>query len=231
VVRSTLTEIDTDVSKAYGEKPASAEQGIKAKIFSSLQTELNEMFFSQVAVFVEGPEDRAYLSTYLHLMDLWEEFRKRGCHFVPVNGKSRMVRPVAIARRLGIPTFVMFDTDAAKWTEPRHNEKRKKHEKDNVAILSVCGHTGEKPFPDGHLYKNDLVAWRTEIGAVFKEDISTAEHATLFDTVNAEYGHVGDMDKNELAIADLVSHAWDADKKSKSIMQACEAIIRFSRSV
>ena len=51
---------------------------------------MNEMFFASVRVFVEGLEDIGYISSYLSLLDLWDEFRGLGCHLVQVQGKSNL---------------------------------------------------------------------------------------------------------------------------------------------
>jgi len=227
-VQTTLKDIDADVAKACGDKIAKHEQGVKAKIFSCLQTDLNEMFFAHVSVLVEGPEDRAYLATYLNLLGLWDEFRRRGCHIVPVIGKSKLVRPLAIAGRLSLPAFVVLDSDGDKYAHDV--PKRTLHEKDNKAILSITGHSTEAPFPASNLFKKNIVVWKSDIGSVFKEEVTAEEYLYICNKVNAEYGHVGDLDKNELAIADIVTLAWDSGKKSASIIKACEAVVEFSRN-
>jgi len=52
---------------------------------------MNEMFFSAVPVFVEGLEDVAYVSSYMTLLGLWDEFRSLGCHLIQVQGKSNLI--------------------------------------------------------------------------------------------------------------------------------------------
>ncbi len=104
VFGANYSNICADIAEATGETPRSVS-GTIAKIHQVLQPALNEMFFTSRLVLVEGLEDVAYLSAYLHLLDRWEDFRRIGCHFVPTNGKSELVRPLVIARRLKIPTY------------------------------------------------------------------------------------------------------------------------------
>lgn len=101
------------------------------------------MFFTSRLVLVEGLEDVAYLSSYLNLLNKWDQYRRSGCHIVPVNGKSEMLRPLVIAKHIGIPTFVVFDSDA----DEQHPDKRAKHQKDNKALLALLGKERENPLP------------------------------------------------------------------------------------
>ncbi|MEW8584376.1 MAG: AAA family ATPase, partial [Candidatus Thiodiazotropha sp.] len=108
-----------------GKKPLT-EEGVMAKIHQALTPVLNEIFFTKCLILVEGVEDIAYLTTYLILSEKMSEFRQYGCHIVPVNGKSEIPRPLAIARHMGIPTFVICDCDTDK---PAENGQLEKHRK------------------------------------------------------------------------------------------------------
>ena len=71
---------------------------VLAKVHQALQQpRLNEMFFTHHLVLVEGLEDEAYLLAYLGLLEKFEKYRRIGCHIVPVNGKSQLIRPLVIA--------------------------------------------------------------------------------------------------------------------------------------
>lgn len=64
------------------------------------------MFFAGAPVLVEGLEDVSYITTELHLSGQWSEFRRLGCHLIPVNGKDKLIQPLAIALELGFPVNI-----------------------------------------------------------------------------------------------------------------------------
>jgi len=89
VTHRSFTEISQAITKAQNDEPyVRSATGMLAKINQALQPSLNEVFFAPVLILTEGLEDIAYITTYLMLMEKWHEFRRHGCHMVPVNGKS-----------------------------------------------------------------------------------------------------------------------------------------------
>lgn len=109
---------------AVGEKLVS-ESGMVAKLYPSLNPVVNEMFFCKKLILVEGHEDIAYISSYLLLTEKMNEFRRHGCHIVPVEGKNKLIKPLAMAKLLNIPTMVIYDSDTDKTTEhemPKHKK-------------------------------------------------------------------------------------------------------------
>ena len=113
VSHMSLVQMSRAVGAATGEQPTEPE-GTLAKIHQALQPVLNEMFFTRRLILVEGMEDVAYLLAYFNLLEKSEDYRRMGCHIVPANAKSELLRPLAIAKHMGIPTYVIFDADADK---------------------------------------------------------------------------------------------------------------------
>ena len=109
------------------------EKGMVAKLYPSLNPVINEMFFCKKLILVEGHEDIAHVSSYLLLTEKMIEFRRHGCHIVPVEGKSKLIKPLAMAKLLEIPTMVIFDCDTDKETEHEVTQ----HKKENRAILEA----------------------------------------------------------------------------------------------
>lgn len=223
--RSTVTymaykDIANAVAAATGEPPTKP-QGVLAKIHQALQPSLNEMFFTSRLVLVEGLEDVAYLSSYLHLLNKWDQYRRSGCHIVPVNGKSEMLRPLIIAKHIGIPTFVVFDSDA----DEQHPDKRNKHEKDNKALLALLGKANENPLPTTSLWGTGFVMWRSNIGALIRAEIGAAEWSVFQAEADKRYGHAGGLRKNTLHIGFCLTQAWESGKKSLSLERLCNEIL------
>ena len=108
VTATTLVELEECLSSALCEKPK-LPSSLMARLGQILEPSQNELFFTSAAVFVEGREDIAFISTQLGLSNQLGEFAELGCHFVAADGKGNMSRLVAIAWKLKIPFFVIFD--------------------------------------------------------------------------------------------------------------------------
>jgi putative ATP-dependent endonuclease of the OLD family len=83
---------------------------------------MSEGFFADVAVLVEGEDDRAALLgvASLHGIDL----ESAGFSVIPCGGKTSLDRPAAIFRELGIPTYVLWDGDKGeKDARPEDNHR------------------------------------------------------------------------------------------------------------
>lgn len=221
---TTHKEVSQVIASATGDAPIKPP-GRLAKIHQALQPTLSEMFFSPKVVFTEGLEDVAYITTYLHLLDLWDEFRKLGCHMIPTHGKSEMIQPLAVTKSLEIPAFVVFDSDDDK---RERNGSREKHRKDNTAILKLCDISTPDPFPSDTLWGEHVVMWPSDIAAVVKNDIGESNWATFSNEANRQYSNAGDLHKNALYIASVLKQAWKDEKRSQSLERVCRNILEFA---
>ena len=185
------------------------------------------MFFTQTIILVEGGEDSAYITTYFHLLNKWEEFRRLGCHIVPVQGKSSLVKPIAVAKVLKIPVFVVFDAD--DHVPVARQDKRTQHAKDNIALQRLLGVQTPVDFPSDDVWADDFVMWKTEIGKVVNAELVSINYESILDSIRTRYGDPGHIDKNSLFIADALSEAWSKQGKSPSLEKLCVSIINFAR--
>jgi hypothetical protein len=183
-----------------------------AKLHPLLNPVVNEMFFCNILVLVEGIEDVAYITTYMMLSDQMEKFRKNGCHIVPVGGKSNIIKPLAMANLLRIPVFIAFDAD----TDETKADNITKHKKDNKILLNLAGHAKEQEWPTQTIWKDNMVMWKTEINKIVKEEIGS-DWEKYNTTACARYDNAGDLQKNPLAIACIIEQAFIDNKKPKSL--------------
>lgn len=215
-------------------KPTSPS-ALVAKVSPALSPELNEMFFAQKIIFVEGIEDVSILTTYLHLMGKYDEFRRQGCHIVPVHGKSEIIRPLCIAQLLKIPVFVLIDGDANKQAEydaikddtDEDKVKKaayllseiKKHKKDNASILKLCDQNHHFQWPiEDHVFFSNITIWKSNITETLEAELG--EKWGLHKTIAAEhYGRAKGLNKNPLAVAHALESAWNDELKSSSLIK------------
>jgi len=208
--------------KQKGEAPKKVG-GIAAKVAQDMLGPTNEMFFASLPILVEGPEDVAYISTYLTLLNKWAEFRRLGCHLVPVRGKGNLIQPIAVCQALSLPFFVLFDADGHE----SNAQKKARHEKDNRAILNLCGWAGADPFPGTTFWGDNVAVWATEIGEVVASEIGVDNWQRLQEKVRADYEiDTANMGKNCLFVAYTLTEAWSEGLKSGSLEQLCGAILQ-----
>lgn len=215
----------SDTLSAAGQKLLK-EQGILAKLYPTLNAAISEMFFCKVLVLVEGIEDVAYISTYLGLTDQMIQFRRYGCHIVPVGGKSELIKPLGMAKQLNIPTYVVFDSDANVNSE----DEIAKHKRDNASVLALLGHESESEWPDETIWHENLTAWSTNITDVVKHELG-AKWKTHVDAAAANYDQPGGLQKNPLAVAWALRAAWEADLESVSLVRLAKNIAYFAKNV
>ncbi|MDE0305914.1 MAG: AAA family ATPase [Albidovulum sp.] len=213
----SIAEMNNAISRATGTDPVKLKQVI-AKIHQALQPSLNEMFFTNRLVLVEGNEDIAYITTYMNLLNKDEEYRRIGCHIVASNGKNALVRPVAIAKHLGIPTYLVFDSDAGS---PDTDKQRR----ENKALLTLAGCASEDPLPSQDVWGNGFTMWHSDIGSVVKDEIGAEAWEEARKKVDRQFGQTRSLRKNPLRIGESLAHAWLAGKRSKSLEKLCTAIL------
>lgn len=205
------------------DSPPSKEEGVIAKINQELQPSINEIFFTPTCILVEGLEDVAYIKAYMILMGKWDEFRRLQCHIVPANGKSHLIRPYAIAKKLDIHTFVVFDSDGHE----QDKGKRNKHRKDNEAIIKIFGAEAE-PFPEDHQWSDGLVIWKSEMGKAVTADFQNNVFTQYAEKARIECGQEKGLGKNTLFIASWLALAWADGHKSETLEKLCLSILNFA---
>ncbi|MEP7009846.1 MAG: AAA family ATPase [Acidobacteriota bacterium] len=223
VIQSTYADISRLLADATGEVPRKPA-GILATVHQALQTSLSEMFFTPKLVLVEGLEDVAYITTYLNLMEKWDDFRRFGCHTVPVGGKSQMVQAIAIAKSFTIPFYAVFDSDSDKEDQ---GGSRNKHEKDNRALLTLLGQPKEDSMPTATLWGDNFVAWNSDIFAIVRADVTNGAWIRAQERADQDCGHGGGLRKNTLHIGSRLTYLWQEGQRSSSLEKLCGKLLEF----
>ena len=200
-------------------------EGLVAKIHQALQPNIAEMFFVRVPVLVEGQEDVAYITSELHLSNQWSEYRHLGCHLIPVNGKSNLIKPLAIAQELELPVFTIFDADG----DTKGKDHRTRHKRDNKALISLLD-VNYEPFPSENIIEKNHAIWKTNIGSVVKTEFGN-HYDQVVESARVHYAHEGVLEKNEFFISEWLNIAREKGIKSQTLQQLCTAILDFARTL
>lgn len=227
VVRaSTYEQVEQRLSEALDETPR-APSVLMTKIEQIMQPSQRELFFTPVAVLVEGIEDVAFISTHLELTEKWDAFRETGCHFIVCAGKSSLSRPLAIAQALGIPCFTVFDSDADETNE----DQRQQHSIDNACVLRLCGlRTGEfEPLPTEDLWFDNVVMWRTNIADVVRADVGEETWGAAEQRARNEKGfNEGVRRKNNMLISATLEQLDSEGTRSSLLSRLCGHLLKFA---
>ena len=229
VSQLSYSDLSKELEKS-GQK-ALKEEGILAKLYPSLNPIVNEMFFCNNLVLTEGIEDVAYISTYLILTDNMKDFRRCGGHIVPVGRKSEMIKPLAMAKLLNIPVYVVCDADTEKdniTDEEKRISEVTAHKKDNKSILCLLGHEELNEWPAETIYENNLTMWKSHLTEIVKEEFNKKWDDYLNKSV-LYYGNPGGLTKNPLAIARALNYAWEENIKSALLIKLVNDIICFAK--
>lgn len=222
--KSTVTsaqyqKVAERLAKATG-KTCKKPEGIAAILHRTLQRDLNEMFFAARIVLVEGMEDAAYLSSYLHLLGRYEDFRRQGQYIVATHGKSEMLEPLLVSLELGLSILTIFDADG----EEKKAEWKSMHERENSALLRALGVDKPVPFPQSTVWGTGFVQWPNRLS-----DLVAAEMGTVWtdcsQLADAEWGHAGGLRKNPLHVGTSLRLAWEKGARSATLEKLCGLIL------
>ncbi len=221
----TYEQLCTDLAKALGDAPQEPSE-LMASVQQIMQPSQTELFFCKVPVLVEGPEDIAFLSTFMHNADLWSEFRRLGCHFIPCIGKTNMSRPLAIANRLGLKPFVVFDGDCDKATDRADDQQKR----DNGCLLRLLG-SDEAPLQDKNLIATNYVMWRRRILDEIRQQVGEAEWDKCEQEARDKYKlQSGVKRKNPVLVSATSELLLKEGKKMPLIEEAVSALMTFANS-
>jgi hypothetical protein len=152
------------------------------------------------------------------------EFKRRGGHFIVCGGKTSISRPLAIAKELSIPYFVIFDGDSDKNTKP---DVKKDNKRDNGCILNLCSITGVDPLSAEGYFGKNVVMWGIDIrdavrGGIGVEVWDEAQNAMV---ELHGYHDISNKKKNEMVIVATLQHLWEQGKKSVPLEDLCKRIL------
>lgn len=124
ITKVTKTALDSVAEELW---VAGGKQGTKftadtlrPRLQAVLTPWVNEGFFADVAVLVEGEDDRAAILGAARVMG--QDLDSGGIAVIPCVGKSNLDRPLVIFRQFGIPVYVMWDSDyGVKDAKPESN--------------------------------------------------------------------------------------------------------------
>jgi hypothetical protein len=174
---------------------------------------VNEGFFADVAVLVEGEDDRAAILGVAASMG--HDLDSDGISVIPCSGKNNLDRPLVIFRCLGIPVYAIWDGDQGE-ADAKPEENRK--------LLRLLGQL-EEDWPCG--VKDQYACFKVTLETTLGEEIGK----DLFDRLLSDaQGQLGiskkeDALKNPVVLHRIIEKASADGKSSATLEGIVEKII------
>lgn len=150
--------------------------------------QVSESFFADFVVIVEGVGDVGLMQGILEAMGQTERFLRSGVMVVDVNGKSNLCRLAGVLRALGIPHYLVCDSDIKRPGDPEPDHLNE--------LRRVFGLREPVNTSGGHVFSQCAVMtpnWPDAIAA----SIGEAAWQSVRDEVATEIGFVRPSDANK----------------------------------
>ena len=160
-----------------------SEQALAAHLRAFMTPWVNEGFFANVAVLVEGEEDLAAVLGAARARGL--SLESLGISVIPCGGKNNLGRAKAIFTGFGIPVFLIWDSDYGKeGSRPG----------DNHRLLRLCGEQVDDDRPDR--IGQNFSCFKVDLNTTFESELGKE----LFDELLEKCGEESSLSKRGQAL-------------------------------
>ena len=223
----SLSQAAQKLAKVCNAEPvAFTRDSFKARAMPVMNTIVNEGFFADVVVVVEGLSEVGTLWKLQEIMKKnWSEL---GIIVVPAGGKNNIDRPTVIFQGLSIPTYFTFDADSDLIGKGRKEEDAKNR---NHRYLRLAGASIED-FPDTQVHETWAV-FKKNLEGLLKETLGNETFESIQDEVACELGY-DDPDrvsKNIEGAARLIELVYEKEYRIPTLENIIEKVTQLSGSV
>jgi predicted ATP-dependent endonuclease of OLD family len=212
VIYTNLDNVAKIIEKADG-KPEGTYSGISLtpRLKTLMTPWMNEGFFADVIVLVEGEQDRAALIEMAKNLDY--DLESRGISVIPCMGKNNLSKATAIFRELQIPTYVIWDSDFDSEAAKEANHK----------LLRLFDRPTED-YPEG--VTEDFACFKKTLNDTLRGEIGEDLFDETFESCRQELCLKKDQaEKNPIVIQEIIIEATEKGKSSKTLEEIIAKII------
>lgn len=179
-----------------GREVSRVAQPLESRLRTAMTPMVNEGFFSDVVVLVEGEEDRAILISVAKAMEI--NLDAHGISVIFCNGKDNLPKVGTVFGHLEIPLYVVWDNDRDKGEagSPRTNRR----------LLRLCNQP-EEDWPEGVF--DCYTCFGPNLTSVLHHELGEEFYNTTLTEIRQEFdlGNRNNIRKNPLVIAELINRA------------------------
>jgi predicted ATP-dependent endonuclease of OLD family len=215
VVQTTLDDVAQEIWQAQGGQGVPYTGAtLRPRLQAVMTPWMNEGFFADVVVLVEGEDDRAAILGMA--LTQGSDLESMGYAVIPCGGKSSLDRPLVIFRRLDIPVYVVWDGDkGVTGSKPEENRR----------LLRLLGKP-EEDWPATQVTER-FTCFETKLEMVLREQIGEDLFDCLIESWQEEFG-VSKRDqalKNPLALQYVIEKAKTQSKTSSTLEEVTRRIL------
>lgn len=212
---STLGQIARRIGEIQDEAPEQCDATtLRPRLTSIMTPMVNEGFFADAAVLVEGEGDRASILGYAAARDV--DLERIGVAVIPCGGKPNLDRPYAIFTSLGIPCFVVWDNDHAR-NDPEEARK-------NRSLLRLLG----EPVTDWPTFVDERGAcFEDKLETLLFRELGEADCNNLLHQIMEQYQftRAKDAKKCPTVLADIVRRRYEAGARSATMQSIVDRVV------
>lgn len=179
---------------------------------------MNEGFFADVVVLVEGEGDRMAIIAASESMGIMLE--NRGISIIPCQGKPNIVQPALLFAAFGIPVYVIWDLDC---------ENEKDNPIHNRTLLSFVG-ASQKNLSSLTIEKR-YACFRTDMLEQVREEIGITDYDRYVEEFKNTFSITTRPNKKPLVIYNVVKSANQNKQRTVTLEQIVQNILDLKRSV
>ncbi|WGM88525.1 MAG: AAA family ATPase [Candidatus Bathyarchaeum tardum] len=216
VTTTDLSVIARFIEEAKGDKKNTIKpEALRQRLVQLMNPWMNEGFFANLIVLVEGIKDRALILGEALYRNV--DLESKGVSVIPCVGKHNLPSAIAIFNCLGIPTYTIWDSDKDK-------KKDKNAKKANKEILRCLGCEAED-YPCR--ITNNFSCVGTNLEDTFRYEIGKSK----FSTDIAHYCSQNNLGKpryvmeNPYAVADVIKYFREKGYVSKTLVDIVDKIL------
>ncbi len=215
---TTLEEVAQSIEKVDGGPGGTYTSETLGPRLRTLMTPwMNEGFFADVAVLVEGEEDRAAILGVAAAMR--HDLESMGISVIPCMSKNNLDRPTVIFRKLGVPVYTIWDSDYG-------DDERKPEE--NHRLLRLFGRSCEN-WPEK--IAEDFACFKKTLGKTLRSEIGEDLYDSILHSVCDDFciSRKRDAAKNPHVMQEIITEAYKKGKSSKTLERIVMKIIDLKR--
>lgn len=217
ITKTVKAELDSVAEEIW---IASGKQGnkytsetLRPRLQAVMTPWVNEGFFADVVVLVEGEDDRAAILGLA--ISMKHDFDSSGISVIPCLGKNNLDRPLVIFRCLGIPVYVIWDGD--------YDEKGANAE-DNRKLLRLLDQL-EEDWPCG--VKDYHACFKKDLEKTLAEEIGKDLFDRLLSEAQSLLGIAKKRDalKNPVVLQYVIEKALSQEKAISTMKDIVKRIV------
>ena len=183
---------------------------------------MNEGFFADAVVLVEGEEDRAAILAVAEILGY--DFDGMGIAVIPCNGKNNVDRPSVIFETLGIPVYTVWDNDFSK--------DKKDPSKKNRYLLNLFSngkYDSDDVYPE--IVESRFACFKECLTKKIESDFGREFYDNTMNEIFQEYSFEKDQGKkNPFVIKELFEKAKRNGKHCEMLEEIVRKIVELKKT-